>query len=922
MKHARMLSALAGLALSVGLAGARDLPSFDKVSEGFEAVNSSADGSKPLYNVWINKKDRQLLAEIPRSAMNKRFFIIPTVAGGDRQMGVYSDYHSQVGKPSKQLYWKKIGDELVLIEPNLSYRSMGDAESKAATSRIYTDRVVTTVPIIAKGPSGGHVIDLDALMLGKSSTFFGGFTRGANTKLAEIKSAKAFPHNLEFTLELPRSNGQVVQIHYSIGSPPKSTGFKPREADRRVGFFYTDFTDRAKNDGESQKVRYAHRWNLEKRDPKLKLSPPKQPIVYYIEHTTPVRYRKWVRDGILAWNEAFEQVGILGAIEVRQQDAQTGVFMDIDPEDIRYSFVRWTNSHMGFAIGPSHAHPETGEIYEADIVMDEQFISGWARSHITSQLATEAMLDMDAETVAWFDLNPDWDPRVRLAAPQDRAQVAAYRKAVSEGQEWEGEIPPTMLPTVWSATDAEIATRGGICNALHHLTRQVGYSRMMLDAGILRFGDEDDDENGDEDGDENGEDDVQMLDGLPEDFVGPLLRAVIMHEVGHTMGLMHNWKGTSTTPYAEANSEEFKGKKSISVSVMDYLPINIVATDEDSELIQGDFDTIGLGTYDMWAIEWGYTPKGSDKIARQAADPAHAFTSDEGSSGPDPHAKTWDIGENSLDFADNQIRLAHRIRSKIIDEIVEDNQSWQKASRAYQQTLGLQMGAMRTASNWIGGAHINRFRKGDEGASDPIRPVDVERQRRAVELICANAFDESAFGLSPELLAKFGADQWFDERGSQPDWPVHDQVLGVQASAMSMLLNPTRLRRVLDNEQRTASGEDALTVPEILEHVRESVWISDDSRQNYSVREPMVSSIARNLQREHLDRLIDLATGLRWPGASGATISSLARQELREIQGTVEAMQKRSPDSYTSAHLADAGERIAKALDAGYIRRD
>ncbi len=911
MKHARILSALAGLALAAGFGQARDLPPFEKVSEGFEAVNSSADGSKPLYNVWVNDSERQMLAEIPRSAMGKRMFVIPTVAGGDTQTGVYSIWHNLVRNPSKQVYWKKIGDTLVLIEPNLAYRSMGDAESKAATERIYTDRVVLTTPIVAKGPSGGHVIDLDNLLLNQSGTFFGSFTRGANTKLAEIKSAKAFPYNLEFTLELPRSNGQLVQIHYSIGSPPKSSGFKAREADRRVGFFYTDFTDRAKNDGESQKVRYAHRWHLEKRDPKLRLSPPKQPIVYYIEHTTPVRYRKWVRDGILAWNKAFEQVGILGAIEVRQQDAQTGAFMDIDPEDIRYSFVRWTNSHMGFAIGPSHAHPETGEIYEADIVMDEQFIAGWAADHITSQLATEAMMDMEPQTVAWFDENPQWDPRVRLAAPEDRARVMAYRAAVASGQEWEGEVPPTMLPTVWSQPDADFATTGGLCNALHHLTRQVGYSRMMLDAGIVSLGDED----------EDGED-VQMLDGVPEEFVGPLLKAVIMHEVGHTMGLMHNWKGTSVASYDEVNSEAFKGKQTMSVSVMDYLPINIVAADEDSELIQGDFDTIDLGTYDMWAIQWGYADKGEGEIARQAADPAHAFMSDEGSSGPDPHAKTWDIGENSLDFADNQLRLANRIRSKIIDEIVDDNESWQKASRAYQQTLGLQMGAMRTASNWVGGAHVNRFRKGDEGAGDPITPVDVERQRRAVELICASAFDEEAFGLSPELLAKFGADQWFDERGGQPDWPVHDQVLGVQASAMSMLLNPTRLRRVLDNEQRTASGEDALTVPEILENVREKVWTSDTSRRSFTARQPMVSSFGRNLQREHLDRLIDLATGLRWPGASGATISSLARQELREIQGTIFAMQKRSPDAYTAAHLEDAQERLDKALDAAYLRRD
>lgn len=894
------LGILAGLAAGLGSPALAEPQPFDKVSKGFEKISTSGEGS--IWTVYQNAEDRQLLAEIPRGQVGKNFYIVPTIAAGDPEAGVYSVWHARVGRETMQLRWKQVGDELVLIEPNLSVRSQGDAESKAATERVYTDRVVLTVPIIAKGPNGGHIIDLDALLLRQSEPFFGSFLRGANVGLAEIKSAKAFPYNIELSFELPGAGGRLVTVHYSIGTPPPSRGFKPRIADRRVGFFYTDFTDRAKNDGESQKIRYANRWNLEKRDPSLKLSPPKEPIVYYIEHTTPVRYRKWVRDGILAWNRAFEQVGILNAIEVRQQDAQTGAYMDIDPEDIRYSFVRWTNSHMGFAIGPSHTHPETGEIYEADIVMDEVFIAGWASDHVTSQLAREAMRGFDAETVAFFAENPEWDPRVRLALPGDRERVLEYARAKREGREYSGEVPPTFAPMVWSEPDPHIAAQGGVCSALHELTHQVARTRTAFEAGLIPV-----------------DEDEQMLDGLPESFVGPLLKAVIMHEVGHTLGLTHNWKGSTQFSYAEMNSAELKGVKAHSTSVMDYQPINIVASEGD--LIQGDWDMIDIGTYDMWAIRWGYSDKGHEEIAREAARPEHAFSSDEGQQGPDPHAKVWDLGENSLDYADNQLRLAKRIRAKLLTDVVKDNEPWQKAREAYQQTLGMQMGALSTASNWIGGAHTNKFRKGDEGAPDPIRPVDVERQRRALAMICANAFTESAFGLTPDLLAKLGAEQWWDEGGNDPqDWPVHDQVLGMQASALSMLLNPTRLRRILDNEQRTPAGEDALTVPEVLEHARDAIWSYDSDKGGYTARNPMLSSVARNLQREHVNRLIDLATGMRWPGASAATIQTLARQELRAVRASIDAMLKRNPDAYSKAHLSDAAERIDKALDASYIR--
>ncbi len=98
-----------------------------------------------------------------------------------------------------------------------------------------------------------------------------------------------------------------------------------------------------------------------------------------MEHTIPVRYRRWVREGILEWNKAYEQVGIINALEVYQQDARTKAHMEKDPEDVRYNFFLWTNAPIGFAIGPSRVDPRTGQIFDADIVMSEGFIRAWAR---------------------------------------------------------------------------------------------------------------------------------------------------------------------------------------------------------------------------------------------------------------------------------------------------------------------------------------------------------------------------------------------------------------------------------------------------------------------------------------------------------------------------------------------------------------
>ncbi len=892
-------------------AGDDEFPKFADVAKDYKAVPETAGGA--FYTLHRRDKDAQVLAELPRTFEGKRFYVVATVASGDPQAGVYSIWHNQVGVPARTLQWSRRGNQLALLEPNLDYRSSGDAQSKSALDRIYTDRVVTSVPILTMGPGGGPVIDLDALLLGGAGNFLGGFTRGADTSLARITETKAFPHNVEVGFELPRADGRLSEIRYSIGMPQRSEGFKPREADRRVGIYYTNYTDRAKNDGESQVIRYANRWHIEKADSSLSMSPPKKPIVYHIEHTTPIRYRRWVREGILAWNKAFEQVGIVGAIEVRQQDASTGAYMDIDPSDSRHSFVRWTNSSMGFAIGPVHAHPDTGEIYEADIVMDEGFISSYANQFMQTELATAAMSTMHPDLAPWLAENPSWDPRMRLAAPRDRPAVARMSRMIAEGVAervaFQG-APPTMLPSVW-APHASIAGSGPwSCAMQPGLAANVAQARLALGLGVVAL--EEDEDDGDKE---------SLLDGLPESFVGPLLRDVIMHEVGHTMGMMHNWKGSALYDFAEINSAEFRGNKSMQSTVMDYAPANIVV--EDGELVQGDYSAIDLGPYDMWAIEWNYTFDDPDEVAARAGADEYAFMAEDGQFSPDPQAKTWDLGKVSLDHGDARMAFIEHARENFLDTVVEDGDSWSKARSVFGQLLGQQMASIATAVNWVGGAHIDRAKKGDEGGGDPIVPVDVAQQRRALDFIVEHAFHDEAFGLSPELLRKLGTDNWYDDGfDDDHDWPVNDQVLGIQSSVMSMLLNPVKLRRVQDNEQRTDDGDDALTVPELLTTIGAAVWAPlGVSGSSFSDREPMISSFERHLQAEHLDRLIALATGRSWSSAAGRDLAALARHELRGIGERIEGVRRGGLDGYSEAHLEDAAERIERALAAEYERR-
>ncbi|HLB75155.1 MAG TPA: DUF5117 domain-containing protein [Sedimentisphaerales bacterium] len=140
---------------------------------------------------------------------------------------------------------------------------------------------------------------MDALLVGQSEKFFGSGVRISNPQLVTIKKAKAFPKNVEVAFEAPTSDGVLQILHYSISEIQGNTGYKPRKADERVGYFTTSYSDYGQFTDPETRVRYVNRWHLEKADSSLQVSPPKNPIVFYIEHTTPVRYRRWIREGLL-----------------------------------------------------------------------------------------------------------------------------------------------------------------------------------------------------------------------------------------------------------------------------------------------------------------------------------------------------------------------------------------------------------------------------------------------------------------------------------------------------------------------------------------------------------------------------------------------------------------------------------------------
>jgi hypothetical protein len=525
---------LAGLLLFVATAAADEEPEFPEFAKVVEGMTTQ-EGFIRLHR---KEKAETLLASISPSLLGKPFFLATSVSGGTEYAGwQWADKLVQLEQRHKQL---------LLVELNTMQRtSKADSPLAEVVRRTYADKHLATLDIMTMGPGGEFVVDLGALLTQHQDTFFGG-TFAADASVARWSKVKTFPQNVELGVRMPlRGDGTFVTLHYSLSELPDPGEYTARKADDRIGYFHTAIRDYSEGDpNEERMVRFVNRWKLEKADAALALSPPKEPIIFYIEKTVPIALRRPVHEGIAEWNRAFEAIGIHGAIEVRQQtDTQ---FADLDPEDVRYNFFRWITSETPFAMGPSRVDPRTGRILDADIIFDDSMLRGSVRDYqvmireAPNQLLTGSMADH-------FARHPERHPmaRFRDIADGGPTRLQAVAREVALG------APPGLVKdaakalqgkTTAAATREDLETlpelirrRAVQCQIGAGLQHQVGFLKLVM-GGLARD---------------------RGAVGAPgfDEFVAEVVKETVMHEVGHTLGLRHNFKASSLLDLDTINSD-------------------------------------------------------------------------------------------------------------------------------------------------------------------------------------------------------------------------------------------------------------------------------------------------------------------------------------------------------------------------------
>lgn len=413
--------------------------------------------------------------------------------------------------------------------------------------------------------------------------------------------------------------------------------------------------------------------------------------------------------------------------------------------------------------------------------------------------------------------------------------------------------------------------------------------------------------------------DISANEPVPDEYLDEAVRWVTMHEVGHTLGLRHNFRSSTDTPMDKLYDADWAKENGVFSSAMEYPSPNIAPDTEET----GHFYNPGIGSYDRWAISYGYTPDDADaeEIARQAAQPGHAYGSDEdarGASAVDPTVNVFDLGDDPLAWGKQRAELIRGMIPQLPDIALDDNMPYHELTDLFQNMFFQYARALAPTVKYIGGQYQYRDRMGDPDGRMPFEPVAREKQMEALNTIVDYLFTEDVIDLPQDVFQKFGANRWShwgqsNTYSGRIDYPLHEMMLGVQTSILTQLLNETRLSRIRDTEVKFGA-EQTVTIPELMSHLSEAIWSEVWTSPGFNI-----NGNRRDLQRVHLEEMIDIVTNAS--DEMPADARSVARMQVRDLQ---ERLNRRlTPptaefDDYTQAHLSESLERINRALDAGF----
>ncbi len=654
-----------------------------------------------------------------------------------------------------------------------------------------------------------------------------------------FSTVRRFPRNIDFTVQylvaLSPDRNLDLSLRFGISKLPDEP-MPSRRADYRVGYFTSSFTDignlvseanKQVNDTKSSTDSKLHLRESAYIDPTVhiiqrrRMSRDGGGLIYYVDPSVPKKWRKAVKRGVENWQPAFESA-MVGSEAIRAVlPGDVDWRMDYDPADIRFNAITWAvDTDSTFAIGPSTVDPRSGEILRSSIVVTNGFIRSYIKmaeefSSLGEDRRNMKLWSSREENDVYYNpqnslLNDPTPKRFRnlyddlLASTTDHSRVASQ------------QIPDdvlSVLPSLIVNVLSQSSERKAASNSPNRYSIRHGHTSP--DVGFL--------ENR---GLYSG---VIPAHILSDEVISQGISAVIMHEVGHTLGLRHNFRGSTVYNLTDLQDPEFTAKHGLSSSVMDYIPLNIVSKRLRGERsAKPDIFTTRIGVYDEWAIKYGYMPLDDSKSGQnepllflhprleEVAAACEPYSTDEDNAladGIDPFINMYDLGNDPLGFYIDRLDLIKEMREDgLLERAVGPTEpftfygNFEEKLVEKMKRIGLYM------AKYVGGFNLRKVSRETSEKKDhlgknvvvvPLQPIAVDVQLKALSAIkrLLVYFNDEGLWPAPSLLPYMVKSSGYCS-GSFPfcdgtlPYPFLTAVSKMRKEVLLSLVSPERLERL------------------------------------------------------------------------------------------------------------------------------